>query len=238
LKTPETGKTKNIAQSVNQPKSSTTPHEPVEDKPQTNPAALKADNPPSPPPHQSAEQQLVALLPQIKLGDFDPKAYAADLERLMEQFIPQINSIPLTLSQEGVYRDNDSIKFKLNLPSSGFLHVFIVEPNGKATLIFPSEYAKNNRVGPGPINLPNGRPPILAGPPYGKSWFMAFTVADAINLYQQYAKDKTRVKDGLLELRVWEVLGFLERRLGDSETKIVGATIHICAKTGPCPISQ
>jgi serine/threonine protein kinase/ribosomal protein L37AE/L43A len=237
LKTPETGEAQTSAQSAIQPKPSPPPLAPVEAKPQTNPAGLKADNPPPPPP-QSAEQQLVALLPQIKLGDSDPKAYAADLERLMDQFIPQINGIPLSLSQEGVYRDNDSIKFKLNLPSAGFLHVFIVEPNGKATMIFPSEYAKNNRAGPGPINLPNGRPPILAGPPYGKSWFLAFTVADAVNLFQQYAKDKTRVKDGLLELRLWEVLEFLGRQLGDPATKTVGGTIHICAKTGPCPVSQ
>jgi serine/threonine protein kinase/predicted RNA-binding Zn-ribbon protein involved in translation (DUF1610 family) len=238
LKKSEIGETRNIAQSTIQPIPSTTPLASEEVKPLTNPAALKADNPPPPPPPKSAEKQLVAMLPQIKRGDSDPKAYAADLERLMDQFIPQINSLPLSLSQEGIYRDNDSIKFKLNLPFAGFLHVFIIEPNGKATMIFPSEYAKNNRLGPGLINLPNGKPPILAGPPYGKSWFLAFSVADAFNLYQQYAKDKTRVKGGLLELRVWEVLEFLERQLADPATKTVGATIYICAKTGPCPVSQ
>ena len=193
-------------------------------------ASTEATNTP-----QTAEQQLVELVPQLKNGDANPIGYASALVQLMDQFIPPVKSLPLSLTQEGIYRENDSMKFKLDLPSASFLHVFIVEPNGKATLIFPSQYAKNNRVGPGIVNLPNGKPPITAGPPFGKSWLIAFTVRDGSNLYQEYARDKTHVKDGLLELRAWEVLGFLQARLADPQTKAAGATIHFCAKTGPCP---
>ena len=184
---------------------------------------------------KTAEQQLVELVTQLKNGDANPIGYASVLEQLMDQFIPPVKSLPLSLTQEGIYRENDSMKFKLNLPSAGFLHVFIVERSGKATLIFPSQYAKNNRVGPGIVNLPNGKPPIIAGPPFGRSWLIAFTVQDGSNLYQEYATDKTHIKDGLLELRAWEVLGFLQARLGDPQTKAAGATIQFCAKTGPCP---
>ncbi len=244
LKTPETGKAQEVTQKVRQTESPPVPAanpvlvetKPPEDKPPANTTTTTENKPePAPPPQPSAGQRLVERLPQIKQGDSDPKAYSTDLEKQLDEFVPLINSLPLSLSQGGVYRENDSIKFKFNLPSAGYLHVFIFEPNGKATLIFPSQYAKNNRVGPGSINLPNGKPPIIAGPPFGKSWFMAFTVPDASNLFQQYAKDKTRVNGGLLELRIWEVLGFLQERLGNPQTQAVGALVHICAKTGPCP---
>ena len=199
---------------------------------------IKSESAPIPsPPLKSAEQLLVELLTQIKSGDADPKVYSSDLENLLDQFIPPIKGFPLSLSQNGIYREKDLIKFKLTLPATGYLHVFIFEPNGKATLIYPSQYAKKNRVEPGLLNLPNGKPPIIAGPPYGKSWLLAFFVGEgeSNNLYQTYSNDKNRMKDGLIELRIWEVLGLLQERLGDPETKAAGAQIITCPKLGPCP---
>ncbi len=187
------------------------------------------------PPAPSPEQLLDDLIKQIKLGDGNPQAFTSELEQKMDQFIPPLKEIPLSLSQDGIYRENDSITFSLTLASKGYLHIFIFEPNGKATLIFPSQYAKNNRVGPGIVNLPNGKPPIIAGQPFGKSWFMAYILPEANNLYQEFSKDKTRVKNGLLELRIWEVLGYYQKQINNGDTKATGALLHICSKKGECP---
>ncbi len=236
---PDTHAQQAAAMADTRPKPQASMVPPAADKQQPRPPTANDLQPtpvqPPPPPQKSAEQKLVELIPQIKIGDGNPGAYASALEQQMDQFIPPLKSLPLSLAQKGIFRENDSIKFKLDLPSAGFLHVFIFEPNGKATLIFPSQYAMKNRLGAGTVNLPNGKPPIIAGPPFGKSWVVAFTVPEGSNLYQQYAKDKTRIKDGLLELRVWEALGFLQVLLGNPETKAAGAAIHICAKTGACP---
>ena len=237
LNAPESSKAQPVTQNAKPPESPAIPAEAIS-PPAVNPPAniaateeIKAE----PQPPQSAEQQLVDLLPQVKQGDGNPKAYAMELDKQMDQFIPPLKGIPLSISQSGIFRENDSIKFKLNLSAAGYLHIFFFEANGKATLIFPSQYAKNNRVGPGPVNLPNGKPPIFAGPPFGKSWFMAVSESESSNLYQRYATDKTHVKGGLLELRIWEVLDYVQQRLGNPQTAVAGATIHICAKTGPCP---
>ncbi len=235
----ETIRSKDISPSLTQPIPNNENIPIATNTPQSaSPSQVEIKSEPTPipsPPLKSAEQLLVELLPQLKSGDADPKAYSNDLEKLLDQFIPPIKGFPLSLSQDGIYREKDLIKFKLTLPVTGYLHVFIFEPNGKATLIYPSQYAKNNRVGPGLLNLPNGKPPIIAGPPYGKSWLLAFIVSESNNLYQTYSNDKKRMKDGLIELRIWEVLGLLQERLGDSETKAVGSQIFTCPKLGPCP---
>ena len=153
-------------------------------------------------------------------------------EEQLIDYIPELTSFPITLSHP-FYREDDNIEFTLDIPRPGYLHVFILEPGGKATLIFPNKLASNNQVQAGKLKLPNGKPPIKASPPYGKSWFVALMEPNPNNLFQQYAKDGKK-NLFFVELTAWQLLGFLQDRLSDKEAKASGAEMRVCAKSGPC----
>lgn len=161
-----------------------------------------------------------------------PAPVTKPAEEQLVDLIPQLKGFPITLSQPR-YRERDNIEFTLDLPNPGYLHVFILEPGGKATLIFPNKMVPNNQVQAGKLKLPNGKPPLKASPPYGKSWFIAINEPNPNNLFQQYTQES---KKGMLfvELTAWQLLGFLHDRLSNQNTKAAGAEMSVCAKDGPC----
>lgn len=160
-----------------------------------------------------------------------PKA-ARTAEQQLIDFIPHLTGFPITLSHP-FYREEDSIEFALDLPRPGYLHVFILEPGGKATLVFPNKLVPNNQVQAGTLRLPNGRPALKASPPFGKSWFIAITEPKPNNLFQQNLKDG-RKNLFFVEMTAWQLLGFLQDRLSDKESMASGAEMQVCAKSGPC----
>jgi hypothetical protein len=153
-------------------------------------------------------------------------------EEQLVSLITRLGELPVSFSKT-FYRKGDPIELNLDLPMGGFLHVFIVEPGGKATLIFPNKLVPNNQVKPGNLKLPNGKPPLVATPPYGKLWFVAVLQVQSRNIYQQGSEGAGK-KPVFIEWTAQQLLAFLQEAQGDSEAQTGGAETRICATTGPC----
>ncbi|MFM8333553.1 MAG: protein kinase domain-containing protein [Candidatus Methylumidiphilus sp.] len=184
---------------------------PVETQP---PAAVAPIAPPAPPPAPAET----------------PPKLSADAELI--GLMPQLNGFPVTLSQT-VFRKGDPIKLTLSLAEEGFLHVFIVEPGGKSTLIFPSKLAPDNHVRPGSLNLPDGKPPLVASPPYGKLWFVAVLESQPHNIYQQDSQAPGK-KPIFIEWTGAQLLEFIHAAHSGNAAKASVAETLVCAKSGPC----
>jgi serine/threonine-protein kinase len=167
-----------------------------------------------------------------KIEPVKPPPPPLSVEEQLLGLIPQLQAVPIDLSKS-FYRKGDPIEMTLDLPTAGYLHLFIVEPSGKATLIFPNKLAPNNQVKPGALKLPDGKPPLVASPPYGKLWFVAVLQNQPRNIYQQDSGGKKPV---FVEWTAQALLEFLQDTQNGDEAKAGGVVTQVCTASGPCQV--
>ena len=95
---------------------------------------------------------------------------------------------PLDLNSSRLqYQIQDEIEVVIAVPRDGYLNVITVDAADEAVVLFPNQYAQDNRVRAGIMNLPTASMPFIleAAEPRGQSIIVAIITHDAVNLYHE-----------------------------------------------------
>jgi hypothetical protein len=151
------------------------------------------------------------------------------------------------LKIEGVkarYADGELLRFAIETPSGGYLNVLSVNPDDTVTLLYPNKYNKDNKIGPGELNIPTAQMPfqLPAGAPFGKTMILAIVTNTPYSLLDSSVDGKdapaplaTPSLGGLLDLKE-RAFSVAEKTEASAAGGPWGATVvtEVCSSSGQC----
>lgn len=97
-------------------------------------------------------------------------------------------------ANQATYRLGDEVVFTIHVPRAGYLNVVNVGPNDSATVLFPNQYHRDNRVPPGTLTLPTDQMPFYfpATEPTGRTLTVAFLTENEVNLNEDTVEGRDK----------------------------------------------
>ncbi len=102
----------------------------------------------------------------------DPFTPGGELERIAKLADPSIH-VSVTLHSTTARIGRDPLQFQISSSRSGYAYVFLVDPAGEYTMLFPNGRDHNNKIAAGQtLSLPRPRWSMLAADPPGPNRFL------------------------------------------------------------------
>ena len=134
------------------------------------------------------------------------------------------NAKPLSVSQNrSSYNLGDTLTITVDIPKSGYLNVVSVSSDDTATVLFPNQYQKSNKVDAGKLIIPTAKMnfDITAQEPLGNALTVAIVTQKPVDLYQESMANRNSkgdVTDLFGELSEFS-LDHLEKGFGVTQRK-------------------
>lgn len=89
-------------------------------------------------------------------------------------------------SSKSRYKVGESINFIIDIPTDGYLNVVSIDAKDNATVLFPNEYERSNKVSAGKLFLPTAKMDfdLTASDPRGKTLTVAFVTKRPVDFYK------------------------------------------------------
>jgi hypothetical protein len=139
----------------------------------------------------------------------------------LENLVAQGEVLTITANKP-TYRLQEEVSFQIVVPRAGYLNVVNVGPRDDATVLFPNQYHRDNRVQEGTLRLPTDQMPFYfpAKKPTGPTMTVAIWSKTKINLLEDAVegRDKSGGFDAVLaplSAKAMQSVGVAQRQQDD-----------------------